>query len=294
MNDLFRNLLLWVLVAAVLMVVFQSLNPNKPGVGQEIPYSQFIDQVRRDQVRKVDIASDEKTIEYETKGGLRGVVIAPRRDEGMMNDLINHNVDIRAEPPDSGNVLWALLLNFLPVILIIGFWFFMMRQMQGGGGRGAMGFGRSRAKLLNEDQTKATFADVAGCDEAKEEVSELVEFLRDPSRFQKLGGKIPRGVLMVGPPGTGSSPRRLQARPRCRFSRSRVLILSKCLSASVPAACATCSSRPKNMHRALFSSMKSMPWAAIAVPVSAAGMTSASRPSTSYWSKWTALKAAKA
>ncbi|CAN5654300.1 hypothetical protein BH23PSE2_BH23PSE2_06250 [soil metagenome] len=122
-----------------------------------------------------------------------------------MNDLINHRVEIKQAPPESGITFWSLLLNFLPVLLIIGFWFFMMRQMQQGGSKGAMSFGRSRAKLLNEDQTKVTFADVAGCDEAKDEVSELVEFLRDPGRFQKLGGKIPRGVLMVGPPGTGKT-----------------------------------------------------------------------------------------
>ncbi|MHC9086546.1 ATP-dependent zinc metalloprotease FtsH [Luteimonas sp. RIT-PG2_3] len=204
MNDLFKNLMLWVLVAVVLMVVFQSFNP-KPGASQEMLYSQFMEQVRRDQIKKVDIASDEKTISFESKGGQTGTVIAPRRDEGMMDDLINHKVEIKAAPPETGNLLWSLLLNFLPVLLIIGFWFFMMRQMQQGGGKGAMSFGKSRAKLLNEDQTKVTFADVAGCDEAKEEVSELVEFLRDPSKFQKLGGKIPRGVLMVGPPGTGKT-----------------------------------------------------------------------------------------
>src|SRR5690606_4443735 len=113
--------------------------------------------------------------------------------------------EIQAEPPSSGPSFIYILINLLPVALIIGFWFFMMRQMQQGGGKGAMSFGKSRAKLLNEDQTKVTFADVAGCDEAKEEVSELVEFLRDPSKFQKLGGKIPRGVLVVGPPGTGKS-----------------------------------------------------------------------------------------
>ena len=204
MNDLVKNLLLWALVAVVLMVVFQSFGP-RTGASQEVLYSQFMEQVRRDQIKKVDIASDEKTIAFETKSGQKGNVIAPRRDEGMMNDFMNHGVEIKAAAPESGITLWALLLNFLPVLLIIGFWIFMMRQMQQGGSKGAMSFGRSRAKLLNEDQTKVTFGDVAGCDEAKEEVQELVEFLRDPTKFQKLGGKIPRGVLMVGPPGTGKT-----------------------------------------------------------------------------------------
>ena len=122
-----------------------------------------------------------------------------------MNDLVRHKVEIKQAPPDTGISFWSLVLNFLPVILIIGFWLFMMRQMQQGGSKGAMSFGRSRAKLQGEDQVKVTFADVAGCDEAKEEVAELVEFLRDPGKFQKLGGKIPRGVLMVGPPGTGKT-----------------------------------------------------------------------------------------
>ena len=122
-----------------------------------------------------------------------------------MDDLLNHDVAIDQQPTDTGPSFWMLVLNFAPWLLFIGIWIYFMRQMQQGGGKGAMSFGRSRAKLLNEDQTKVTFADVAGCDEAKEEVSELVEFLRDPGRFQKLGGKIPRGVLMVGPPGTGKT-----------------------------------------------------------------------------------------
>ncbi len=204
MNDLVKNLMLWVVVAVVLMVVFQSFSPKTAG-SDEIIYSQFITDVRNDRVKEVDIASDERSIKFTRSDGSKGITTAPRRDERLIDDLLRHDVSIKQAPPESGVTIWSLLINFLPVLLIIGFWFFMMRQMQQGGSKGAMSFGRSRAKLLNEDQTKVTFADVAGCDEAKEEVSELVEFLRDPTRFQKLGGKIPRGVLMVGPPGTGKT-----------------------------------------------------------------------------------------
>ena len=204
MSDLVKNLMLWVVVAVVLMVVFQSFSPKAAG-SDDIIYSQFITDVRNDRIKEVDIASDERAIKFTRSDGSKGVTTAPRRDERLIDDLLKHDVAIKQAPPESGVTIWALLINFLPVLLIIGFWFFMMRQMQQGGSKGAMSFGRSRAKLLNEDQTKVTFADVAGCDEAKEEVSELVEFLRDPTRFQKLGGKIPRGVLMVGPPGTGKT-----------------------------------------------------------------------------------------
>jgi len=207
MNDLSKNLLLWVVVAVVLMAVFRSFAPTAGG-GGEVAYSTFIQEVRDRRVAKVHIGQDEITLQVTRTDGSRYRVNAPRRDQELMNDLLGRdaNIEVTRETPQSGPGLFDILLNWFPFLLFIGLLIFFMRQMQGGGsGRSAMSFGRSRAKLQGEDQVKVTFADVAGCDEAKEEVAELVEFLRDPSKFQRLGGKIPRGVLMVGPPGTGKT-----------------------------------------------------------------------------------------
>ncbi|KIQ98159.1 ATP-dependent zinc metalloprotease FtsH [Lysobacter sp. A03] len=203
MNDMAKNLMLWVIVAVVLMVVFQAFGPRTPGAAGPLAYDQFIQQVQADRIEKVRIDEDRTTITGKRKDGSEFTTFSPG-DKDLVNDLMQHNVGIEQVPP-GGPSFWSVLLNFLPILLIIAFWLFVMKQMQQGGGKGAMSFGKSRAKLQGEDQIKVTLADVAGCDEAKEEVGELVEFLRDPSRFQKLGGKIPRGVLMVGPPGTGKT-----------------------------------------------------------------------------------------
>jgi len=203
MNELAKNLLLWVVIAVVLMAVFQSFQPRGAS-STRINYDEFIAQVKRDAIARVVIDSNRVMINGERKDGSKFETISPG-DPGLVNDLLNHNVAIEQKEPQEWSPL-GLVVAILPYVIFIGIFIFFMRQLQsGGGGRGAMSFGRSRAKLLSEDQIKVTFADVAGCDEAKEEVSELVEFLRDPARFQKLGGKIPRGVLMVGSPGTGKT-----------------------------------------------------------------------------------------
>ncbi|GAB4182248.1 MAG: ATP-dependent zinc metalloprotease FtsH [Wenzhouxiangellaceae bacterium] len=206
MNDIAKNLLLWVIIAAVLLSVFQYYSqPNQST--KELTYSAFLETVRNGNVDSAQIQSDGlgSRITGETRDGQRFTVYGPE-DGGLIKDLLDNNVQITAEPPKERPFLLDLFLGAFPVLLLIGLWVYFMRQMQGGaGGRGAMTFGKSRAKLQGEDQVKVTFADVAGVEEAKEEVQELVEFLRNPAKFQKLGGRIPRGVLMVGSPGTGKT-----------------------------------------------------------------------------------------
>ncbi|WP_426699794.1 ATP-dependent zinc metalloprotease FtsH [Rhodanobacter sp. Col0626] len=208
MNETAKNVLLWVIIAVVLFTVFQSFNPHSAG-SSDLPYSSFVQSVDNGNVANATISADQPaTISGKLKDGSPFRTVAPMlgfSTNEVVKQMQDKGVEVRQDPSE-GFSLIGLLVSWLPVLLIVGVFIWFMRQMQsGGGGRGAMSFGRSRAKLQGEDQIKVNFSDVAGCDEAKEEVGELVEFLRDPGRFQKLGGKIPRGVLMVGPPGTGKT-----------------------------------------------------------------------------------------
>jgi cell division protease FtsH len=197
-----KNLILWVVIAIVLMSVFNNFTATQSSP-QTLAYSDFIEQVQQGQVKEVTVQG--RTIEGVSQNGQRFTTYSPG-DDGLVGDLLNNNVEIRAAPPEKPSVLMQILINWFPLFILIGLWIFFMRQMQGGaGGRGAMSFGKSKARMLSEDQVKVTFADMAGAEEAKEEVVEVVDFLKDPSKFQKLGGKIPKGVLMVGPPGTGKT-----------------------------------------------------------------------------------------
>ena len=199
-----KNLILWVVIALVLMSVFNNFGPRRAGA-QPIDYSQFIADVKQGRVQKVII--EGRNIQGVLQNGERFGTYTPETDNrALVGDLLENGVVIDARPPEQQSLLMQIFISWFPMLLLIGVWIFFMRQMQGGaGGRGALSFGKSRARLLGEDQVKVTFSDVAGVDEAKEEVSELVDFLRDPAKFQKLGGKIPRGVLMVGSPGTGKT-----------------------------------------------------------------------------------------
>ena len=204
MNDMVKNLLLWLVIAAVLLSVFK--NFNMQATPETVGYSDFIAEIQRDQVKKVVV--DGLTINGERYDGTRFETIRPMvEDPKLIDDLLEHKVVVEGRKPEQQSVWTQLLVASFPILIIIAVFMFFMRQMQGGaGGRGGpMSFGKSKARLLGEDQITTTFADVAGVDEAKEDVQELVEFLRDPSRFQKLGGRIPRGVLMVGQPGTGKT-----------------------------------------------------------------------------------------
>ncbi len=204
MNNLTKNLLLWLVIAVVLMSVFNNFG-NRSASVHPMAYSQFYSQLLSGQLSKVTI--EGRKIQGTTKSGNKFSTYSPETDNrALIGDLLRNNVTIDAKPPEEQSLLLQIFINWFPMLLLVGVWVFFMRQMQGGGsGRGAMGFGKSRARMLTEEQNKVTFEDVAGVEEAKEEVGELVEFLRDPSKFQKLGGRIPKGVLMTGSPGTGKT-----------------------------------------------------------------------------------------
>ncbi len=200
-----RNMVLWLVIAAVLLTVFNNFSVETKS--QQINYSQFVEEVNRDQIRRV-IIDGQSIIATRANGDVYETVRPAVQDPRLMDDLLQHNVVVEGKKPEQQSVWMQLLVAAFPVLIILAIFMFFMRQMQGGmgGGRGGpMSFGKSKARLISEDQIKTTFADVAGCDEAKDDVAELVEFLKDPGKFQRLGGRIPRGVLMAGPPGTGKT-----------------------------------------------------------------------------------------
>ena len=205
MNDLTKNILVFIVIIVVLLSVVQGLSGVSSGQPQAMGYSEFLSQVRSGQVDLVEI--DGQRINFGSRPPLAYYTISPETDNNTLIGMLDKNgVKFGAAEPKSQSLIGQLLISSFPILLLIGVWIYFMRQMQGGGGgRGAMSFGKSKARLLEEDQVGITFGDVAGVDEAKDEVAEIVEFLKDPSKFQRLGGKIPKGVLMVGPPGTGKT-----------------------------------------------------------------------------------------
>jgi cell division protease FtsH len=203
-NNMFSKAAIWVVIALVLFTVFKQFDDRGLATGATpIPYSDFLDEVKAKRIKEATI--EDRTIIATTSDGKKIKATVTNLDRGLIGDLVNNDVKFDVKQPEPPSFLSQVFISWFPMLLLIGVWVFFMRQMQGGGKGGAFSFGKSKARMLDEHSNAVTFADVAGCDEAKEEVQELVDFLRDPTKFQKLGGRIPRGVLMVGPPGTGKT-----------------------------------------------------------------------------------------
>jgi cell division protease FtsH len=201
LNNMLKNLVIWLVIGLVLMTVFNQFN-TRQAAQAPMEYSQFLEEVKSGRISKVTI--EGRQLKAQTVEGKRVTSYSPG-DIWLVSDLLKYGVKIEAKPEEEPSLLMNIFVSWFPMLLLIGVWIFFMRQMQGGGRGGAFSFGKSRARMLDESTNTVTFADVAGCEEAKEDVAELVDFLRDPSKFQKLGGRIPRGVLMVGSPGTGKT-----------------------------------------------------------------------------------------
>lgn len=198
-----KNLFLWLIIAVILITIFTNFGPKNPQA-EKLTYTQFLQAVERGDVTSVTI--EDRNITAVKHDNSKIITYIPITDQNLLPELVKKGVEVRGNPPEQQGLLMRIFINWFPMILLIGVWLFFMRQMQGGGSRGGpLSFGRSKAKLLSQDQVKITFADVAGVEEAKEEVSELVDFLKDPSKYQKLGGKVPCGVLLLGAPGTGKT-----------------------------------------------------------------------------------------
>ncbi|MCB2017026.1 MAG: ATP-dependent metallopeptidase FtsH/Yme1/Tma family protein, partial [Hydrogenophaga sp.] len=206
-NQWFSKIAIWMVIAMALFTVFKTFDGRVTAGAGYVGYSEFLDQVKAQQIKSATIqeGSGGTEIVAITQDDRRIRTNATYLDRGLIGDLINNNVKFDVRPREEGSLLMTLLVSWGPMLLLIGVWIYFMRQMQGGGKGGAFSFGKSKARMLDENNNSVTFADVAGCDEAKEEVKEVVDFLKDPGKFQKLGGRIPRGVLMVGSPGTGKT-----------------------------------------------------------------------------------------
>jgi len=299
-----KTLLLWVVLIVMFLAIWQFLSPNERK--QPVAFSDFLSEVHQGHVEDIKIKDHEYSFRIRgsaTDGAKTSTpkeTLGPLADEELLATLKPDNKDVPApkvsfEKEDSSPIWSSTLITLLPMVFIGLMFFLFMRQLQAGGGK-AMSFGKSKARMLSDSQNKVTFADVAGVEEAKDEVEEIIAFLKDPKKFQRLGGRIPKGVLMIGPPGTGKTllARAIAGEAGVPSSASPARTSSRCSSASAPAAFAISSSRGRSMHPASSSSTRSTPSVVTAAQASAAGTTSASRRSTSSSSRWTASSRTKA
>ena len=332
MRRIFQGPLVYLLLVVVILLAIQMMNSGSPVQSQTLSYTQLLEWIEADLRSDLGetLSEEQASMTLDRVIIQENVLVGRVEDSAVSEQDFGTYYDIRCVLPGEEqfytdvNAIYSEVLGrsvspteyrfeittrlpaspswwveWIPLLITIalfgGLMYFFMRQ-QAGGAKGAMSFGKSRARLNDPNANKVTFQDVAGADEEKEELKEIVQFLKDPKKFTKLGAKIPTGVLLVGPPGTGKTllARAVAARPTYRFSRSPARTSSRCSSASAPRACATCSTRRRRRRLRSSSSTRSTPSAASAERASAAGTTSASRRSTSCWSRWTASRTIRA